>query len=101
MVDFYLLEVEMGLNIKKESAEAAIRELAAQTGESLTEAVEIAVRERLDRIKSRPRPRTGSELLHRLEPLLEAIAAERLANNDTRSSKELMDEFYDEYGLPK
>jgi len=91
----------MGLNIKKESTETAIRELAAQTGESLTDAVEIAVRERLDRIKAKARPRTGSELLQRLQPLLDAIAQERLANNDTRSSRELMDEFYDEYGLPK
>jgi antitoxin VapB len=91
----------MGLNIKKDSAETAIRELAAQTGESLTDAVETAVRERLDRIRSKARPRTGSELLERLQPLLDAIAEERLANNDTRSSKDLMDEFYDEYGLPK
>jgi antitoxin VapB len=91
----------MGLNIKKDSAEAAIRELAAQTGESLTDAVEIAVRERLDRIKTKSRPRTGPELLERLQPLLDAIAVERIANNDTRSSKELMDELYDEYGLPK
>ena len=91
----------MGLNIKKESTEAAIRELAAQTGESLTEAVEVAVRERLDRLNAKSRPRTGSELLERLQPLLDAIAAERLANSDTRSSKELMDEFYDEFGLPK
>jgi antitoxin VapB len=101
MVDFYHPEVEMGLNIKKDSVEAAIRELAAHTGESLTDAVEIAVRERLDRLKSKSRPRTGSELLERLQPLLDAIAEERLANNDMRSSKELMDDFYDEYGLPK
>ncbi len=91
----------MGLNIKKPSTEAAIRELAARTGESLTEAVESAVREKLERIKATSRPQTGAELLERLQPLLDAVAAERRANNDTRTSKELMDELYDEYGLPK
>ena len=90
----------MGLNIKKPATEAAIRELAARTGESLTDAVESAVREKLDRIKA-ARARTGTELLDRLRPLQDAVAAERRANNDTRTSKELMDELYDEYGLPK
>ena len=88
----------MGLNIKKPSTEAAIRKLAAQTGESLTEAVESAVREKLERIKATSRPQTGAELLERLQPLLDAVAAKR---TDHRSSQEIMDEFYDEYGLPK
>lgn len=91
----------MGLNIKKTATEAAIRELAAQTGQSLTDAVELAVLEKLDRLKSTPRPRTGEELLARLQPLLDSIAAERLENGDRRSSKELEDDLYDEYGLPK
>jgi antitoxin VapB len=91
----------MGLNIKKPTTEAAIRELAAHTGQSLTDAVELAVLEKLNRIKSASRPRTGEELLERLQPLLDAIAAERRANNDTRTGKELQDELYDEYGLPR
>jgi antitoxin VapB len=101
MVDFYRRKVEMGLNIKKPATEAAIRELAAHTGQSLTDAVELAVREKLDRIRATSRPRTGEELLARLQPLLDSIAAERLANGDTRTGKELEDELYDEYGLPK
>jgi len=88
----------MGLNIKKPSTEAAIRELASQTGESLTEAVESAVREKLERIKVTSRPQTGAELLERLQPLLDEIAAKRI---DHRSSQEIMDELYDEHGLPK
>ena len=98
MVDFYRSEVEMGLNIKKPSTEAAIRELAAQTGESLTEAVESAVREKLERVKAAALPQTGAELLQRLQPLLDEIAAKRI---DHRSSEEIMDELYDEHGLPK
>ena len=91
----------MGLNIKKPAAEAAIRQLAAQTGQSLTDAVELAVREKLDRIKSTARPRTGKDLLARLQPLLDSIAVQRLANGDVRSGKELEDDLYDEFGLPK
>jgi antitoxin VapB len=91
----------MGLNIKSATAEKAIRDLAAATGETLTEAVERAALERLARIQSDVRPRTGQELLARLLPLLDRIETERLAKNDRRSSKELQDELYDEHGLPK
>lgn len=90
----------MGLNIKSATAEASIRALAAATGESLTEAVEIAVKERLERIKSKTRPETAEELLAKLRPLQEALAAERYARGDTRTSRELLDELYDEHGLP-
>src|ERR1700674_2772331 len=99
MVDFYHRMVEMGLNIKKPATEAAIRELAAHTGQSLTDAVELAVREKLDRIKSATRPRTGEELRERLRPIQEAFAAARKASGDTRTARELMDELYDEHGL--
>ena len=91
----------MGLNIKKPSTEAAIRELAAHTGQSLTEAVELAVIEKLNRIKSAAPAQTAEELLERLRPIQEAIAAERRERGDTRTGKELLDELYDEYGLPK
>jgi len=91
----------MGLNIKSPSAEQAIRDLAAETGESLTTAIEKAARERLARIRTTARPRTVEEFLAAIRPLQEAIAAERAARGDTRTSKELMDELYDEYGLPK
>jgi antitoxin VapB len=40
----------MGLNIKNADTERLIRELAKATGESMTEAVTTAVRERLDRV---------------------------------------------------
>ncbi len=91
----------MGLNIKNPKVEKAIRDLAAATGESLTEAVENAVVERLQRVGPGPCARTGAELLARLKPLQDRIAAERAARGDTRTSQELMDELYDEYGLPK
>lgn len=40
----------MGLTIKSDEANRLVHELAAVTGESLTTAVTIAVRERLDRM---------------------------------------------------
>ena len=39
----------MALSIKSDEADQLARELAAETGETLTEAVVIALRERLDR----------------------------------------------------
>jgi antitoxin VapB len=41
----------MSLNIKNEQTHDLARELAALTGESLTEAVTVAVRERLERLR--------------------------------------------------
>lgn len=41
----------MGLNIKNEQTESLARQLAAETGESVTRAVTVAVRERLDRVR--------------------------------------------------
>ena len=42
----------MALNIKNDETYALARELATATGESLTEAVTVAVRERLARVRS-------------------------------------------------
>jgi antitoxin VapB len=91
----------MGLNIKSPEAEAAIRKLAAATGEGLTEAIRKAAEERLARIRqgtSRGNPRSLAE---RLRPLQEMVAAERRRKKDARTAKELMNELYDEHGLPR
>jgi len=41
----------MTLNIKDQNADRLVRELAAETGESLTTAVTVSVRERLERLR--------------------------------------------------
>lgn len=41
----------MALNIKDPAADRLVRELASATGESITTAVTVAVRERLERIR--------------------------------------------------
>ena len=99
----------MGLNIKKPDVESAIRKLAAHTGESLTEAVAGAVREKLARVEEeavRNRPaRTVEELLAAVKPMQDEFAAYRREHGDTRNFEQLMkdfdDEFYDENGVPK
>ena len=42
----------MSLNIKNEEAARLVRELANATGESMTEALTVAVRERLERLRA-------------------------------------------------
>ena len=64
----------MALNIKNPEADALAHELAAATGESLTEAVTEALRARLEAVRRRaagaPRPRAplGVITLPRVEP---------------------------------
>lgn len=53
----------MSLNIKDEGADRLARELAAETGESITAAVTVALRERLERLRGAvPRERRRHEL---------------------------------------
>lgn len=83
----------MALSIKHPEADRLARELARQTGESMTEAVIIALRERLARHRGRSSPR----------PLREELAAIRhrcaaLPVRDQRSPEEILG--YDPHGLP-
>jgi antitoxin VapB len=84
------------LSIKNEETEQLARKLARRNGETLTAAVTIAVKERLER-QERPLARTGR--LDRIRRIVERTAP---LMNDGRSSKELFDELCDdETGLPK
>jgi antitoxin VapB len=86
----------MALNIKDEETHRLVSELARETGESLTAAVRVSVKERLERHRE-ARKREG-----RMEWLRELTARTAPLMNDGRTSKELMDELYDdETGLPK
>jgi ribonuclease VapC len=71
-IAFYqVCENVMQLNIKNDEAYRLARELATHTGESLTDAVTTALRERLERERTRAseKPATKSERLKRLEEL--------------------------------
>ncbi|MGH8903770.1 MAG: type II toxin-antitoxin system VapB family antitoxin [Egibacteraceae bacterium] len=86
----------MSLNIKSEEAHQLTRELARLTGESLTEAVTTAVRERLERIRCTP-VHAGPKA--RLLLAIGRDTAQRLtASCRTLDHGELL---YDERGLPR
>ncbi len=68
----------MALSIKTDEADRLARQLAQITGESLTDAVTNALRERLDREQARRR--ADADLPARLDQL----AAKLRANYDTR-----------------
>jgi antitoxin VapB len=53
----------MSLNIKNEKTHRLVQELAGMTGESLTTAITVAVRERLDRLQQSKRGNLADRLL--------------------------------------
>ena len=86
----------MSLNIKDEEVHQWARKLANLTGESMTTAVKISVKERLERQEKAATRESRMEWLNRITKETAAIM------NDGRISKEIMDELYDdETGLPK
>jgi antitoxin VapB len=82
----------MAFSIKSDEADRLARELAAETGETLTEAVETALRERLDREHARH----AASMRTRLKRLAVDVAALRVA--DDRTAEEIIG--YDDAGLP-
>jgi antitoxin VapB len=84
----------MPLNIKHPEADRLARELAKRTGESITDAVITALRERLAREEGRISvPGLKDEIL----AISKRCAA--LPDVDTRSAEEILG--YDEHGLPR
>ena len=84
----------MSLNIKSEETHRLARELARLTGESMTAAVTVAVRERLDRV----RRGQAVGLADRLLAIGQDCAA--LLKEPFRSADH-GDLLYDERGLPR
>ena len=83
----------MALSIKSDETDRLARELAAETGETLTEAVETALRERLEREHAR----NAASMRARLARLAADAAAMRVA--DDRTPEEIIG--YDAAGLPR
>lgn len=82
----------MALNIRNREAEALAVELARETGETKTEAVTKALRDRLDRIR---RQRSGRSLADELDEIGRHCAS--LPVLDDRPPEEILG--YDERGL--
>lgn len=83
----------MALNIKDPETDRLVRALADATGESLTDAVANAVRERLDRVRGTP---TGPTLSDEIDRIARRCAA--LPVLDDRTPDEILG--YDDRGLP-
>ncbi len=82
----------MALNFKDAETDRLAREIAALTGESLTEAVRRSLAERLER--ERQKAGEPSDLAGRLMEIGSACAS--LPDIDTRSADEILG--YNEYG---
>lgn len=86
----------MALNLKNQEAEQMARQLAQLTGESLTDAIKGALKERLER-EEKARKRFG-----RMEWLRRVTRETSAIMNDGKTSTELIEELYDpETGLPR
>ena len=83
----------MGMNIKSDDTHRRAKELARITGESIAEAVDRAVTQRLERLR---RQRNRKELAAKL--LKSGERCSRLPVIDERSAEEML---YDESGLPR
>ena len=83
----------MALSIKSDEADRLARELSAETGETLTEAVETALRERLDREHAKH----AASMRTRLARLAADVRAMRVT--DDRTPEEIVG--YDDTGLPR
>lgn len=72
----------MGLNIKNSETEAAIRDLAALTGEKLTVAVHRAVVEKIERLKRGKGKQPLTDYLITLGSLQSTLAARALSKKE-------------------
>ena len=84
----------MALNLRNPEVEKLASELARLTGETKTEAVTKAVRDRLERVK---RSRRGRSLADELDAIGQQCAA--LPVLDPRTPDQILG--YDEHGLPR
>jgi antitoxin VapB len=82
----------MALSIRNPRAEKLARQVAAESGESLTEAIIHSLEERLQRLKGR---RTAPEVAEEIMKI--SLRCRALPDKDRRSADEILD--YDERGL--
>jgi antitoxin VapB len=83
----------MSLNIKNPQTDRVVRELAQATGESITQAVTVAAKEQLERVRA---GRPGRRLAEELDEI--ALRCAALPLLDTHPEAEILG--YDDRGLP-
>ena len=84
----------MAISIRNPKAEELAREVAAASGENLTQATINALEERLDRLKGR---KTAEELAKEIVKISERCSA--LPQLDDRTAEEMLG--YDNKGVPE
>ncbi len=84
----------MPISIKNPETEKLARELARETGESITEVVKRSLQDRLQRIRGR---RHARELTERVEDILQRLDA--MPTVDARSDEEILG--YNRLGIPE
>lgn len=84
----------MSLNIKNEETHRLANELARATGESMTVAVTEAIRERLERVRRKPKKDLAEQLME-----IARDCGKRW--KEPYKSMDIDDLLYDEKGLPK
>jgi len=83
----------MALNIKNEETHRLAKALAEETGETLTEAVTVAVRERLESLYRKHRRQEVVRSVQQIQAFVQS-----LPDLDQRSAEDILG--YDEFGLP-
>ncbi len=84
----------MALNIKDEEADRLAQQITRRTGETLTQAIIVSLRERLERLERQPQE--SDQLLADIMAI--GAHCSRLPVFDPRPPDELLG--YDEHGLP-
>lgn len=84
----------MALSIKNDETERLARQVARETGESLTEAIQKALQERWERLKTKQRSHL---VAGQVEDLLRRVDA--LPTIDSRPEDEILG--YDAHGMPR
>jgi antitoxin VapB len=83
----------MALSIKNSEVDRLARELSDITGETITEAIAQALKERLERETGKP---IGNQFREEIERIQNRV--QRLSRLDDRSDEEILG--YDKHGLP-
>jgi antitoxin VapB len=83
----------VALSIKNPETERLARQIARETGETLTEVIQRALQERLERL---PQQRRGRMMAEKLQDILRRV--DTLPTRDTRPEDEILG--YDSQGIP-
>lgn len=87
------------LNIKSQEARRLAEELAAESGESITQAVTEALRQRLQTVR-RERSQAPDVIKQREQALYDIIKGSRALWRDDKTMEDYDNMLYDERGLP-